>query len=147
MSVVARPDRATRRGAAEDRRRHLQVVEAPRSRGPRRVGIAALLLVVFAVSFASVGFHVHLATGQQRIEQLDRRAEAAQAQYERLRLEVDRLAAPSRVVERARALGMVEAREPTWLAPGSPAITEGTGDGGRDLRDYLDVKPFLRDDK
>ncbi|HET8931632.1 MAG TPA: hypothetical protein VFN21_13305, partial [Acidimicrobiales bacterium] len=102
MSMVAppRPERSTRRDREEAEARHLRVVPAPR-RSVRRVGLLLGFIAVFVILFGTVTFHVRLATGQQRIERLDRQAEAAQARYDRLRLDVDRLSAPDRIVARA----------------------------------------------
>ncbi len=144
---AASPARAPRRDRNESEARHLRVVPTPRGRGRRRAGLLVGFIAGFVILFGTVTFHVRLVTGQQRIERLDTRAEAAQARYDRLRLEVDRLSAPDRIVARARALGMVEAQDPTWLAPASPAITEHGGSDGGDRHDYLDVKPFLQDTK
>lgn len=152
MSMVAppRPERSTRparREREESEAPHLRVVPAPRRTGRRRAGLFVGFIAVFVILFGTVTFHVRLATGQQQIERLDRQAESAQARYDRLRLDVDRLSAPDRIVARARALGMVEAQDPTWLAPGSPAITGRGATSSDGLHDYLDVKPYLQDTK
>ncbi len=143
----ARPDRAPRGRRSDQPDRHLRVVAPPPRRGHRRLLSFFVLVGFFVILLGTATFHVRLVTGQQRIDRLDRQAEAAQAEYDRLRLDVDRLSAPDRVVARARALGMVDAQDPTWLAPGSPAITDGGDHGGAGLQDYLDVKPYLKDDK
>jgi len=155
MSMVApprpdprtRPERIPRGRRAEPADRHLRVVAEPRRRSRRRVLSFFVLVAFFVILFGTATFHVRLVTGQQRLDRLDRQAEAAQAKYDRLRLDVDRLSAPDRIVARARALGMVEAGDPTWLGPGSAAITDGDGHGDSALHDYLDVKPYLKDDQ
>ncbi len=146
MSIAdnARALRAPRRDRATGRRdeRHLRIVEEPRGPG-RRVLWTLLVSIVCLVLFGGVVFHVHLITGSQRIGDLEERAQQAQHTYDRLRVEVDGLSAPRRIVSRARSLGMVEAGERTWLAPGegSPRIDPDTGT--LPLRDYLDIKPYL----
>jgi cell division protein FtsL len=143
-SPRTRPDRAPR----EATRPQLRVVEPPRRRRTRLIG-ALVLLTLFSVLMATVAFHVNLVQGQQRIDRMNRQADAAQARYDRLRIEVDRLQSPARVVSSATKLGMVNPDNSTWLAPqGSgaanpPSDPSSAGDAAPD--DYLDVKPHLGD--
>lgn len=148
MSVIesprTRPERATR----EEARPHLRVVEPPRRRRTRVIG-ALVLLTLFTVLMATVVFHVNLVQGQQRIDRMNRQAGVAQARYDRLRVEVDRLQTPSRIVSSATKLGMVTPEDSTWLAPVGPSAANesstasSSGDAAPD--DYLDVKPHLGD--
>ncbi len=154
MSVLAPPRRSSQTAPARDRSRreadaraHLRVVEPARTRTGWRVMSLFALVAFCVVLFAAATFQVRLVTNQQHIEQLDRKAQLAQADYERLRLEVDQLSAPDRIVSQALALGMVEARDPTWLAPGSAALTEADRTDVARLHAYLDVKPYLQDTK
>lgn len=148
MSIVDAPRalRAPRRerSTAARPQRHLRVVEPPRGRGHRWLWLF-LVTMVCLVLFGGVAFHVHLVTGAQRIAELEQQAEAAQHTYDRLRVEVDALSAPRRIVSQARSLGMVEATERTWLAPGEGSPRIDPGAETLPLRDYLDIKPFLGD--
>lgn len=144
-AAQVRPERTPRPRRDEREERHLRVVAPVRHRGRRRLLSFFVLVAFFVVLLGTATFHVRLVTGQQRIDRLDKQAQQSQATYDRLRLQVDKLSAPDRIVARARALGMVDAGEPTWLAPGSPAITRGTDDPATGLRNYLDVKPYLGD--
>ena len=153
MSVVAPPRPAQQARRTEGRQanrerteeRHLRVVASPINRTSRRLISFLVLIALFLILFATVTFHVKLVTGQQRIDRLNKRAEAAQTTYDRLRVQVDSLSAPQRVIARAKSLGMVEADNPTWLAPTSPSIGGANQSDGSTLRDYLDVKPYLQD--
>lgn len=132
-----------------DEGRHLRVVDPPRRRGRRGLVVSMIFIGFTVILLATVTFHVRLVTGQQRIDRLDRRAEAAQQTYDRLRERVDRLSAPERIVARARSLGMVQAEDPTWLAPTAegPDTGDDESSASSKLHDYLDVKPFLGDDR
>jgi cell division protein FtsL len=78
-------------------------------------------LFVVAVLFGLVGLHVMLAQNQFRLDRLDGRADAEQARYERLRLQVDRLESPQRIVATAQQrLGMVTPGSVTYLTPAAP---------------------------
>lgn len=139
-----RTDRARTDGDPSGKR-HLRVVDAPRHRGRRRLWMSLAFVGIFVVLFGTVTFHVHLVTGQQHIDELNRSADAAQERYDRLRVEVDRLSAPDRVVAKARGLGMVQADDPTWLPSPPSATSDGESATSPVLRDYLDVRPYLRD--
>ncbi|MBS1846803.1 MAG: hypothetical protein JST73_00855 [Actinobacteria bacterium] len=142
----ASPTRALRETRREkgDREPHLRVVDAPASPTRQRVIVSVVLTLCFGVLLTAVAFHVHLATGQRHIDQLNRHAQASQETYDRLRLQVDQLSAPERIVARAHALGMVDAQNPTWLAPAGPALSSGGTADDPTMRGYLDVKPYLR---
>ena len=148
MSIIESPRTRPQRAPVEESRPHLRVVEPPRRRRTRVIG-ALVLLTLFSVLMATVAFHVNLVQGQQRIDRMNRQADAAQARYDRLRVEVDRLQSPSRVVSSANKLGLVIPDDSTWLAPAGPSAPHAAPapapslDGAPD--DYLDVKPHLGD--
>jgi Bacteriodetes cell division protein (FtsL-like) len=126
------------------RRPDLRLVEAP-DRVVRRhrrtivffAGVAVLALLTI------VAFYALLAASQVKIDQLDRRTQAAEREYEQARYEHARLSAPQRIVERASALGLVAPAVPptpiavTGDAPAAPDATSPT------LTGYADVKPTL----
>lgn len=149
MSVVTapRPVRAPQqdRPGPSEERRHLRVVAKPRLRHSRRLLATAALVVMFAVLLGTVAFHVRLVKGQQHIDQLNRQAQQAQDTYNGLRVEVDRLSAPERIIANARKLGMVPADNPVWLAPSSGVGKDTVGANDPSVRDYLDVKPYLQE--
>lgn len=106
------------------------------------------MLVLFVVLFGSVSFHVYLLQSQQKIDRLTTQSQVSQARYDHLRVTVDQLQSPARIVAAARRLGMVEAADSTWLAPkGStdPSLksTPATQSGLDDSHDYSEVKPYL----
>ena len=110
---------------------HLRVVKPGLrpARRKRRVRLAGTLVAIFvvAVVFALVGLHVMLAQNQFRLDRLNTQATAEQAAYERSRLKVDQLSAPSRIVSAAETqLGMVPAGPVTNLAPIPPSTTGTT---------------------
>lgn len=149
MSLVdtPRPLRGPRRDRSTpgERERHLRIVEEPRGRGRRWLVGSLVVALVVGLLFGGVALHVELITGQQHIAELEEQAEAVQHTYDRLRVEVDSLSTPRRIVSQARSLGMVDATERTWLAPGEGAPSVEPGDQSTVLRDYLDIKPYLGD--
>jgi cell division protein FtsL len=111
-------------------------------------------LVLVASLFALAAFHAMLATGQAKIDHLETRVGDAQAQYERLRLQVAELEAPERIVREAQErLGMVPPPGVTYLTP-SQSVTDEVGrssaldatassvDAG-DRAAWATVKPYL----
>lgn len=144
MSVIESPRTRPERALREPSRTHLRVVDPPRRLRTRVIG-ALVLLTLFTVLMATVAFHVNLVQGQQRIDRMNRQADAAQARYDRLRVEVDRLQSPARVVSSATKLGMVTPDDSTWLAPVGPVAAARPSSGDVTADDYLDVKPHLGD--
>lgn len=129
------PDRATGRRSdgtpqarpkQADPRPVLTVVD-PRHRTPaqrrtraRVMGVLVLIVVACAL-FGLVTSHVALTQAQFRLEDMQARAEAEQARYERLRLEVAELESPGRIVAAAQErLGMVPPPGITYLSPVGP---------------------------
>ena len=148
-------DRATKPLEVEkERRRHLRVVrpdsgpprpqspppglERPRSQFGAQVGVAVS--------------HAMLIESQMDLDQLDERASAEQARYERLRLDVAQLESPDRIVREAQdRLGMVPADDVVWLTPDQPAPADGGTDADGEDGDtqdtpatsWADIKPYL----
>ena len=115
--------------ARPDRPDHLRVVRrdelTPRQRRRRtRFAMIATGLFVVAVLFGLVGLHVMLAQNQFRLDRLNGQGDAEQARYERLRLQVDQLESPQRIVATAeQKLGMVTPSSVTYLTPSAPLAT------------------------
>ena len=105
--------------------RHLRVVEPRRARDPRRraqVTLCAAVAVVVAVAFGVVYLHVVMAQRQFALDRLDTQVSQAQSQYQRLRLQVAQLEAPSRIIATAEGkLGMREPASVTYLTPAGPS--------------------------
>ncbi len=75
-------------------------------------------VLAFAGLFCIVGLRVLLAQGQAPVDALEARMATEQAEFQRLRLELANLEAPSRVVgEAQRRLGMVPPPVVVYLAP------------------------------
>lgn len=108
-----------------DTPRHLRLVgveelAAIRRRRRVRLGGMALAGFVIALLFAAVGMHVVLAQNQFRLDQLDAQAAKQQAQYQQLRLRVDQLSSPQRIIGTAEGrLGMTSPHQVTFLSPSS----------------------------
>jgi len=87
---------------------------------------AAAVAGILAVVFALVAIHVLLAQNQFELDRLNTRSAAAEAQYDRLRLQVAQLQSPERVVATAEGrLGMVSPPKVTYLTPNAPAGATG----------------------
>jgi cell division protein FtsL len=145
VAAPARTRRAIPRKAAPARippadrrasgpRRHLQVVTDARVTAVRRRrrlrGMLVLLGIAMVLSlFALAAFHAMLASEQASLDRLEERVGDAQARYERLRLDVAELEAPSRIVREAQErLGMVPPEDVTYLTP-SEAVSAQVGQG------------------
>ena len=78
----------------------------------------ALAGLACAGLFAIVGVRVRLAQGQGPVATLESQVTAAQAENQRLRLDVARLESPARIVAEAQArLGMVAPAAVVYLPP------------------------------
>jgi cell division protein FtsL len=105
---------------------HLRVVRrgelsARQRRRRTRFAVMTTGLFVVAVLFGLVGLHVMLAQNQFRLDRLNGQAGAEQARYERLRLQVDQLESPQRIIATAQQkLGMVTPGSVTYLTPSAP---------------------------
>jgi cell division protein FtsL len=112
---------------------HLRVV-GPSERARRRLtpGTAVLLsAVVFGMLLAVAVSHTVLVEGQVHLDELDAQLATEQARYQELRTEVARLESPDRIVEAARAQGMVTPDDLVYLQPSAPdasAVGPTTGD-------------------
>lgn len=130
MTALLRPAPRPTRPAAPSRPR-LRTVEQPTARPRARRSLSARpRLVAAGVAFALVlagNVSVHAATtqGQFKLEQLRDSAGRKQADYQQLRLAVAELAAPDRIVEQARQLGMVEPAKVTVLTPTADTSAPG----------------------
>jgi cell division protein FtsL len=110
--------------------------------------------IVFGALLASAVFHALLAQGQQRLDRVDQQVTQAQQDYDRLRLNVDRLSAPERIVSEAERLGMVA---PGKVQPITPAAGAGASvpnvpgvdapTSGQGTTGYTKVKPYLGVDR
>src|SRR5204863_9341893 len=111
------------------RRTPLRIVAPPdpeaRARRRRRVWVGALAGLACAGLFAIVGVRVLLAQGQGPVDQLESKVTAAQAENQRLRLDVAGLESPARIVAEAQSrLGMVPPAVVVYLPPlGDPHQT------------------------
>jgi cell division protein FtsL len=132
--TAGRPDERPEQPSVRPGQPDLYVVE-PRvdhaARRLRRVRLTAVLAGCFvsAVLFGLVGVHVMLAQGQFRLDRLNARSAVEEAKYQRLRLEVDQLEAPQRIVATAEGkLGMVPPAAVRYLTPAS-RLTSATPAG------------------
>jgi cell division protein FtsL len=90
------------------------------------LAVAALSALAVASAFGVVGMHVMLAQNQFALDRLDTRAAKEQAQFERLRLQVDQLESPQRIVAVAKnKLGMQQSGAVTYLTPSAPLTVPG----------------------
>ncbi len=115
--------------------------------------ICAGLLFVFGSLLASAVFHALLAQGQQRLDRLDHRVSVAQQRYDQLRLQLDQLSAPQRIIDEATKLGMVAPADVQTITP-PPGSGYDKGDRNDAAAtqaaantDYTAVKPYLGTDR
>jgi cell division protein FtsL len=147
----ARPTRPSHRP-------HLRIVPpeelTPAGRRRRfRLAVTALGALAVASAFGVVGMHVMLAQNQFALDRLDTQAAKQQAQYERLRLTVDQLESPQRIVAVAKdKLGMQQSGSVTYLTPSAPLSVPGGAKavpaspapaGGSGPANWATVKPHL----
>ncbi|MFO7591872.1 MAG: FtsL-like putative cell division protein [Acidimicrobiia bacterium] len=139
-----------RAGASRSRIRvdqpRLRVASAVDARIRRRrlmVGVLAFAGVLAVLSM--VAFHAMVAQSQVRLDELERRTQAAERRYEEARYEHARMSAPQRIVERATTLGLQTPEGPPVAVtvqgqpPAAPDATSTT------LRGWSEVKPTLDD--
>ena len=111
--------------------RHLRLVgeeelAAIRRRRKLRVGVAVLTAFVIALLSAAVWMHVVLAQNQVRLDALTAKANLAQTRYQALRLQVDQLSSPGRVLGIAEGqLHMTAPKSVTYLTPASGTASSG----------------------
>jgi cell division protein FtsL len=82
---------------------------------------------VFAALLASAVFHALLAQGQQQLDHVDQQINQAEQRYNQLRLQVDLLSAPARIVSEAGRFGMVMPGQVQLVTPPPGATSEITG--------------------
>lgn len=137
------------RGAKDGGRpTHLRVVGAHEARRRRlrltpMAGVGFIVLL-FAALFAVAVSHALLIESQARLDRLEEDVAQEQARYERLRVDVAELESPDRILEDARALGMVPADNVRWLTPDRPvAPDEGEPDLETSGTSWEEVKPYV----
>lgn len=111
-----------------------------------RLRVAVSVFVVVAGLFGLVASHVVLTQGQFRLQQLEAKAAAEQARYERLRLQVAELESPQRIVAAAQErLGMVPPPGVKYLSPTGVTEQPPTQRKGAEMAadDWTSVKPHL----
>lgn len=118
----------------------------------RAIATGGAVLVVIGL-FALAASHAMLASGQARLDDLNREVDDAQARYQSLRLDIAELEAPDRIVREAQErLGMVPPPDVTYLSPSAALADEvgaaaaapspTSGEAGERAA-YANVKPYL----
>jgi hypothetical protein len=90
-----------------------------------------------------VTFHVILAQSQLTLERIEQRTAAVERRYEDARLEHARLSAPSRIVERARELGLVSPAAPPTSITVAGKLPPAHDAPSSTLEEWAAVKPTL----
>jgi cell division protein FtsL len=86
----------------------------------------APIVVIAAVLFGVVAFHVVLSQGQFQLEKLQSKADTQQEQYEKLRYQVAQLESPDRIKSEAmNRLGLVPADKVIPVTPGTADMPNG----------------------
>lgn len=113
-SVVARPSAPV----AEPTRPKLRVIDQRRMQRAvrRRRLVFAVASTLIAAMFVSALAQAELVRGQQELNGRRSAVASVTADRERLEREIVVASAPHVIVERARAMGMVRATEPRYLA-------------------------------
>lgn len=146
-AVPARAGQPARRPAPAPQRPGLRVVDPAARRQAHRVRRRVWLFgaVTVGCMVTAVAFHVMLAQGQLRMDQIGRTITVEQNRYEAARLQVDELSAPQRIIDRAKQLGFVEPSDPpTFLSvAGVPPAPADPGARSSSLDDWRKVKPQL----
>ena len=149
-AAPARTRTAPQRTPSRPARPELRVVDRRRRRPRRGLVVVGSMIVVFTALLATTAFHALLAQGQQNLDRTNAKVTAAQQRYDQLRLEVDQLSAPDRIVSEAENLGMVTPSkvQPITPAPGAGATVPNVpgADGpsaSSGSSDYPAVKPYL----
>lgn len=114
--------------------RDLRLVEPRRrAKAPARPGLVlgGLSLVAVVAVFALVTLHVVSAEKQLTLDRLSQQEQRAQNTYQDLRLQVDGLDTPQRILSAAGKLGMVQPGSVTYLeVPGAPSVPGVASPGG-----------------
>lgn len=131
------------RRAAVRPRPQLRVVDVDARTRARRMrwAMRGLVVVVVAAMFSAVGFHVALAQGQVRLDQLEQDVAVAQQRYEQQRLAYAQASSPEQIIARAQALGLVPpagvaetVTVPEGAAPTETDQTDSTLEGQSDVK-------------
>jgi cell division protein FtsL len=144
-SARARPHPLGRPAPEQPARRHLRVVDQRTERQQRqmRMGIWAFGVLSAISVFVIVAFHVGVAQSQLQLDRLNREVTVQQQRYERLRLDVAQLAAPPRIAERARQLGMQPGGPSTFLTVPKTGAAPPPENPTSSTEDYQKVKKHL----
>jgi hypothetical protein len=110
VETVVGPDELT----APEEERHLRAVPPRRRRQPR-VGLWFGTIATAVTLFLLVAFNVFMVQGQFELDTIAKQRANEQRQYELNRVKVARLSSPETIVQKARAMGMVDAPTVTWL--------------------------------
>jgi hypothetical protein len=109
---------------------------------PLRLALWTTAVLTVGTIFGAAAFHVLLVQSQFRLDRLEQRAGTEQQRYERLRLDVARLAAPERVVAAAQQrLGMVVPPNVVYLMAPTPTSSEPAS--AAVAGEWSQVKPHL----
>jgi cell division protein FtsL len=88
--------------------------------------ITVCTTLTIALAFAVAISQVIVAQNQNQLDNLNRRLDAAQARYERLRYQVAEAESPERIVAAAQErLGMIEPAKVNYVAPVAATPTVG----------------------
>ena len=120
--------RATPLREAKDERPQLDVVEGGFDRAARWIRLlGTILLVTFIVGLVgALAVHATIIQNQRDLDERRRAISDLQAETEAMRHELAELEAPSRIVEEARKLGMIDAPEITYLQTSGGLLAERT---------------------
>jgi cell division protein FtsL len=123
----------SRRDDQQQQERHLRLVrqEARRRAQRRHSFVSAGIAGAAGLLMALVGLHVLIAENQFKLDNLQQQTNLQQENYEKLRLSVAQLEAPSRIVSVAEGkLGMQQPGSVTYLpATSTPSGAEAGGAG------------------
>ncbi|MHB1930976.1 MAG: hypothetical protein ACYCUG_16415, partial [Acidimicrobiales bacterium] len=127
-------------------RRHLELVEPRRrvadARRRARLLLAGISALAVVTVFGLVALHVVSAEKQFQIDRLAAQEQRLQNTYEVLRLQVDGLDTPQRILTEAQRLGMVQPQSVTFVrVPGGP--TAGSGGAPSGPSDWAKMKAVL----
>jgi len=140
------PYRAPAPSHGGTQRPELSVVALPARtvRRRRRTMAMAAGTTVIAILTAVI-FHALLAQSQITIDRLEQRTAEAERAYQDARLERARLAAPQRVIERAKAIGLVPPDRPPTAVPVTGELPPEADATTGTLNGWTEVKPTLGD--
>lgn len=118
-------------------RPRLEVLDraAARRRSRRRNALMVAFVLVLVGFFLIAFVHASLVAGQQNLDEMRTHIAELQAEKASVQRGIEESSAPSRIVERANALGMVRAEDPVFLAavrPVAPSAATAAPAGGDD---------------